>query len=90
MFDPYAARHRSRRSTARPARLVFLSSLSLLVSLAGSALDAQQTIGGCQVLPDSNVWNTPVIGLPVHADSDAYLTTIGKTTGLHMDSYNFV
>ena len=36
--------------------------------LASNAL-AQQVIGGCQVLPSNNIWNTPVDKLPVQANS---------------------
>jgi hypothetical protein len=36
-------------------------------------------------LPTSNVRNTPVANLPVHAKSADYLATIGLGTGLHMD-----
>jgi hypothetical protein len=62
--------------------------LGLVIAL-GLALphpaDAQQTIGGCAVLPPDNIWNTPVDTLPVLSNSGAMVTTIGANTGLHPD-----
>ena len=40
---------------------------------------------GCPVLPADNVWNAPVAGLPVAANSATMIGTIGLTRGLHMD-----
>jgi hypothetical protein len=37
------------------------------------------------VLPADNIWNTPVTDLPLEPNSDAYITTIGATGGLHPD-----
>src|SRR5438477_10648 len=42
-------------------------------------------LGGCDVFPGNNVWNTPIDTLPVDANSAAYIATIGSTTGLHPD-----
>ncbi|HSM13212.1 MAG TPA: hypothetical protein VLA66_04025 [Thermoanaerobaculia bacterium] len=42
---------------------------ALLAGALAPALAAQQTIGGCQVLPDDSVWNTPVASLPVLPNS---------------------
>lgn len=38
------------------------SGLVLTVALAAlpHAVQAQQVIGGCQVLPANNIWNTPI------------------------------
>ena len=69
------------RSSARLAAFALC-----VVPLAfSSALGAQQTIDGCQVFPVSNVWNTPVVGLPVHAKSADWIATMGANAGLHMD-----
>ena len=56
------------------------------VALASPAA-AQQTIGGCQILPTSNVWNAPVDGLPVAANSNAVIQYINAHGGdyLHPD-----
>src|ERR1044071_7111863 len=44
-----------------------------------------QTIGGCDVFPKNNVWNTPVDKLPVDLNSAAYITSIGSGRYLHPD-----
>src|SRR4051812_15509206 len=46
---------------------------------------AQQTIGGCSVLPANNIWNTPVDTVPVLSNSATLVSTIGANTGLHAD-----
>ncbi|MBI4732420.1 MAG: hypothetical protein HY781_09935 [Chloroflexi bacterium] len=42
-------------------------------------------IGGCPIFPADNFWNTPVDSLPVHLLSDAWVDSIGRSTGFHMD-----
>jgi hypothetical protein len=42
-------------------------------------------LGGCQLFPSNNIWNTRVDNLPVHARSDQWINTIGRSTGFHMD-----
>ena len=42
-------------------------------------------IGGCLVFPANNIWNRTVTDLPVHAQSNAYIQSIGAATGLHPD-----
>lgn len=42
-------------------------------------------IGGCPILPGNHVFNQRIDGLPVHPNSDAFITTIGSTTRLHLD-----
>ena len=51
----------------RTARFVARSlSLLLVAGIVGAgSAGAQQTIGGCPVLPANNIWNTPVDTLPV-------------------------
>jgi hypothetical protein len=44
---------------------------------------------GCPVLPADNVWNVPVAGLSVAANSSTMIGTIGLTRGLHMDFGSF-
>ena len=62
-------------------------STTLLVPRMGSAAPASAppTIGSCPVFPANSVWNTPVDTLPVHSRSDAWISSIGSTTGLHPD-----
>jgi hypothetical protein len=43
------------------------------------------TLEGCPLFPDDNIWNTPVDSLPVHARSEAWIDSIGRNTGFHMD-----
>jgi hypothetical protein len=46
------------------------------------------TIGGCPLLPVTNVWNKPVDTLPVRSDSATMIAAIGATAGLHPDFSN--
>lgn len=62
-----------------------LSLLSFSLFLATVPLAAQATIGGCQIFPRNNIWNTPVDKLPVDPSSDTYVATIGPTRSLHPD-----
>lgn len=39
----------------------------------------------CPIFPADNIWNTPVDTLPVDAQSDAYIASIGADTGIHPD-----
>jgi hypothetical protein len=43
------------------------------------------TLAACAVFPENNIWNVRIDSLPVDASSDAYIATIGATTGLHPD-----
>jgi hypothetical protein len=45
------------------------------------------TIGGCDVFPSDNAWNTPIDAAPVHADSAAIIARIQSSGGrrLHPD-----
>ena len=46
---------------------------------------AAPTIGGCQIFPPNNVWNVPVNTLPLHANSVAFINSIGSSKATHMD-----
>jgi hypothetical protein len=46
---------------------------------------APPTIGGCQILPTDNIWNTPINNLPLDSNSSAYVNAIGATTDMHAD-----
>jgi hypothetical protein len=63
---------------------IYLSGVVLYLIFVASAA-ASPSIAGCPVLPDDNVWNTPVAGLPVDANSQGYIATIGAGKGLHPD-----
>lgn len=49
------------------------------------ALANPPILGGCEIFPQNNYWNTPIDELPVHAFSSAWINTIGATRGFHMD-----
>ncbi len=42
------------------------------------------TVGGCEVFPADNAWNTDISGAPVHADSVAMIATIQANGGTHL------
>ena len=65
------------RSTALSDTQVYLPMVR--VSLVGPH------IAGCPIFPTDHIWNTPIDTLPIDANSDAYVNTIGTTTGLHPD-----
>ena len=50
---------------------------------------APPSIGGCQVFPTNNYWNTPIDTLPVHPSSAAWVRTMttgaSGRTNLHPD-----
>jgi hypothetical protein len=58
---------------------------AILSVIFASGAAASPSIGGCPVFPDDNIWNAPVTGLPVDANSQSYITTIGAGKGLHAD-----
>ncbi len=43
------------------------------------------TLSGCPVYPADSIWNARVDKLPIHARSTAWINSIGRTTGFHMD-----
>ena len=45
----------------------------------------QAKINGCQLLPVNNIWNTPIDNLPVDANSQQYIDTIGANDTVHAD-----
>jgi hypothetical protein len=55
-----------------------------LSALIGTA-SAAPTIEGCPVFTDANIWNTPIDTMPVAANSQSYVTTIGSGKGVHAD-----
>jgi hypothetical protein len=66
-------------------RLLPLLACALVV--CGSSAEALRLPAAprCPVFPKSNVWNRRVDRLPVAADSDAIIASIGTGTGLHAD-----
>jgi hypothetical protein len=67
-------------------RIVILAvGLGLSTLFLSAAAFAASSIAGCPLFPNDNVWNTPVDTLPVDANSQSYVTTIGATKGVHAD-----
>ena len=58
--------------------------LLILLALPASG-QAPPEIGGCAIFPAGDIWNTPVDGLPVDANSAAYVATIGSDKPVHPD-----
>lgn len=56
----------------------------LLYALSTAALAGPQ-VASCPVLPADNAWNARVDTLPRHPNSDAYISTLGTTRGIHPD-----
>lgn len=76
----------------KPIFKLFVIGLLLLIPFAssGAALAAPAqanaaSVGGCPMFPADNIWNRRIDSLPVHAKSDAWINSIGRNTGLHMD-----
>jgi hypothetical protein len=63
---------------------LLVPAILLLVFIPGHGA-AVQLLGGCNVLPADNIWNTPVDSLPVDPLSSSYVGSIGANTGLHPD-----
>jgi hypothetical protein len=59
--------------------------ICVLAVLAYSAPPVFADAGGCALFPADSVFNTPIDTLPVDANSDAYIQSIGADTGLHPD-----
>jgi hypothetical protein len=47
--------------------------------------EVKASISGCRILPANNIWNTPVDTLPVDANSNTYINTIGANDNVHAD-----
>lgn len=60
-------------------RIVFF--MLLLVICAPTVLAAPPTIGGCQIFPANNPWNTDISGAAVHPNSKNYIKYINSHGG---------
>jgi hypothetical protein len=61
-----------------------LAAAALAIALSGAAAPSPR-VGGCPLFPASNAWNERVDALPVAADSDTLIRSIGLDTGVHAD-----
>jgi hypothetical protein len=68
-------------------RLAALLALTTGLAALGGSADALRLPSAprCTVFPASNPWNQRVDALPVAADSDAIISSIGRDRGLHAD-----
>ncbi|MCG3212660.1 MAG: hypothetical protein FOGNACKC_06335 [Anaerolineae bacterium] len=66
-------------------RLLLAGLLGLMLLRALPVWADGPTLGGCQMFPADNIWNTPIDQLPVDASSSAYIASIGASTRLHAD-----
>jgi hypothetical protein len=64
-----------------------LAALALLLAFSGSSAQALRLPGAprCPIFPPTNPWNMRVDTLPVAANSDAIIQSIGPNVGLHPD-----
>jgi len=60
------------------------TSLTVAANSSGSGHLPPQ-LSGCHVFPRDNIWNAPVDSLPVDANSDQYVNTIGSGKEIHAD-----
>jgi hypothetical protein len=71
------------------ARIAAIGALVLAIGIAcgrpAATLAQSPLIGGCQIFPSNNIWNTAVDKLPVDPRSDAYVNSMGAATQLHPD-----
>jgi hypothetical protein len=65
--------------------LALLVSLSLAPPVSAASAPYLPEAPRCPMLPIDNVWNKPVTGLPVHADSATLIRSIGLSAYLHPD-----
>jgi hypothetical protein len=65
--------------------VMLAAGLGLSTLFLSAAAFGASSIAGCPLFPNDNVWNTPVDTLPVDANSQSYVTTIGSAKGVHAD-----
>ena len=72
---------------ATPSTVKLLAAAAATFVLTGAAPGSAPLLGGCPVFPASSVWNQPVDKLPVAANSDTLISSIGNS-GVHADFGN--
>jgi hypothetical protein len=73
------------RATPLALGLALLLTLSLCAPAGAASAPFLPEAPRCPMFPISNVWNKPVAGLPVRADSDTLIRSIGLNAYLHPD-----
>lgn len=61
-------------------RLMLFAAL-LILSVSGLAYAEPPVLGGCQLFPEDNPWNTDISNAPVHPKSAAYIANINSNGG---------
>jgi hypothetical protein len=51
----------------------------------GGGPDLGDNVGSCPIFPADNPWNQDISSAPLDPKSDAYIASIGMTTGVHAD-----
>src|SRR5687767_2498651 len=74
-----------RRATPLALGLALLLTLSLSPPVGAASAPFLPEAPRCLMFPVSNVWNKPVAGLPVRADSDTLIRSISLNAYLHPD-----
>lgn len=59
--------------------------LLLPLLLVGDKSSSAPKLGGCEIFPADNIWNTRIDTLPLHARSDDYVAAIGRNATIHPD-----
>ncbi len=77
--------HQTNSSSQRASLLLCLCLVATTTACPEPAPTDDDDDGACSVLPADNPWNTDISGLPTHADSAAFIASIGADDGLHPD-----
>ena len=76
-------------TTAAPVVTTSLPPVATPIMIAATPAQADTgsgpTLGGCPLFPADNAWNTRVDALPLDPHSQAWIDSIGRDTGFHMD-----
>jgi|SRR3990172_257795 len=72
-------------ATETVAQETILESSDTAPTGTSSPTGTSPMLGGCPMFPADNFWNAPVDDLPVHPQSDAWIDSIGRHEGFHMD-----
>jgi hypothetical protein len=67
------------------ALLLFAAFLLLLTVAVGGVAADPPRVGGCNVLPEDDIWNTRIDSLPLVSNSTTMVNTIGANAGLKAD-----
>lgn len=56
-----------------------------VLAQVGPGAQLPESLSGCPIFPGDNIWNAPVDTLPLDPNSDSYINSIGRNTGVHPD-----